>query len=242
MKNQTGSLFIVATPIGNLEDITLRAIRILKEVDLILCENAKNSYRLLQHLEIKTPSKTLFAGQENSYKWILDDLREGKNFAYISDAGTPGVSDPGAGLVRFARKEGIFAIPIPGPSALAAILSVSGFQTNPTFFLGFLSEKINRKKLELEEYISKEGLIVFYESVYKIKATLEIIKDIFPGTEVLVGRELTKAHEEIILYKAEEITPENIYPKGEFVVLINNYRKKIAKENASSTDTVYRER
>ena len=113
---------------------------------------------------------------------------------------------------------------------------------NPTFFLGFLSEKPNRKKLELEEYVEKEGLIVFYESVYKVKATIEIVRELFPGTEVLVGREITKAHEEIKLYKSEEITQENIYPKGEFVILINNYKKKIAKEKASSTDTLYRER
>ena len=199
---QTGSLYLVATPIGNLEDITLRTIRILKEVDQILCENSKNSYKLLQNYEIKTPSKTLFSGQANSFKWIVDEMKSGKSFAYISDAGTPGISDPGAGLVRSVRKEGFPIIPIPGPSALGAILSVSGFQTNPTFFLGFLSEK----------------------------------------PEVLVGRELTKAHEEIKLYKTEEINPESIYPKGEFVVLINNYVKKIAKEKSSSTDMIYRER
>ncbi len=229
----TGSLYLVATPIGNLEDITLRAIRILKEVDQILCENSKNSYKLLKNFEIGTPAKTLYAGQENSFKWIVEEIKNGKSFAYISDAGTPGISDPGAGLVRAARKEGLSIIPIPGPSALSAILSVSGFQANPTFFLGFLSEKPNRKKAELEEYVGKEGLIVFYESVYKIKTALGIVKELFPGSEVLVGRELTKAHEEIKLYKSEEIDPEKIYPKGEFVVLINNYTKKIAKENVS---------
>ncbi len=233
-----GSLYLVATPIGNLEDITLRAIRILKEVDQILCENSKNSYRLLQNFEIKTPSKTLFSGQENSFKWIVDEMKNGRSFAYISDAGTPGISDPGAGLVRAVRKEGLPIIPIPGPSALAAILSVSGFQVNPTFFLGFLSEKPNRKKNELEEYVNKEGLIVFYESVYKIKTALTIVKELFPKSEVLIGRELTKAHEEIKLYKSIDINPESIYTKGEFVVLINNYTKKIAKENASSTDRV----
>lgn len=239
---QTGSLYLVATPIGNLEDITLRAIRILREVDQILCENSKNSYKLLQNYEIKTPSKTLFSGQANSFKWIVDEMKSGKSFAYISDAGTPGISDPGAGLVRSVRKEGLAIIPIPGPSALGAILSVSGFQTNPTFFLGFLSEKPVRKKAELEEFVNKEGLIVFYESVYKIKTSLAIVKEIFPGAEVLVGRELTKAHEEIKLYRSEEINPESIYPKGEFVVLINNYVKKIAKEKSSSTDMIYRER
>ena len=125
---------MVATPIGNLEDMTFRAVRILKEVDLILCENAKNSYKLFQHYEIKTPSKTLFSGQEKSFTWIIEDIKAGKNFAYISDAGTPGISDPGGGLVRLARKMGISIVPIPGSSALSSILSVSGFQVNPTFF------------------------------------------------------------------------------------------------------------
>lgn len=238
MNPSYGSLYMVATPIGNLEDMTFRAVRILKEVDLILCENAKNSYKLFQHYEIKTPSKTLFSGQEKSFSWIIEDIKGGKNFAYISDAGTPGISDPGGGLVRLARKMGIKIMPIPGPSALSGILSVSGFQVNPTYFLGFLSEKPSRKKTELEEYVGKEGLIVFYESVYKIKTALGIVKELFPGAEVLIGRELTKTHEEIKLYKSEEINPENIYPKGEFVVLINNYVKKIAKENTSSTDRV----
>lgn len=221
---------MVATPIGNMEDITFRAIRILKEVDLILCENSKNSYKLLQKYEIKTLAKTLYPGDENSFKWILDEMKSGKSFAYISDAGTPGISDPGSGLVRVTRKEGIRVIPIPGPSALATILSVSGSQVNPTYFLGFLSEKINRKRNELEEYVSKEGLIVLYESVYKIKKTLAIIKELFPGSETLVGRELTKLHEELILYKSNELPIDNINEKGEFVILINNYVKKIAKE------------
>lgn len=238
MHSQSGTLYMVATPIGNLEDMTFRAVRILKEVDLILCENSKNSYKLLQHYEIKTPSKTLFSGQEKSFSWIIEDIKAGKNYAYISDAGTPGISDPGAGLVRLARKSGLNVVPIPGSSALSSILSVSGFQVNPTFFLGFLSEKPSRKKTELEEYVGKEGLIVFYESVYKIKTALNIVKEIFPGTEVLVGRELTKSHEEIKLYKSEEIDSEKLYLKGEFVVLINNYVKKIAKENASSTDRI----
>lgn len=237
-----GSLYIVATPIGNLEDITLRAIRILQEVDFILCENSKNSYKLLQHFEINTPYKTLFSGQENSFKWILHDLIGGKNFAYISDAGTPGISDPGAGLVRHIRKEGIKIIPIPGPSALSTILSICGFQTNPTFFLGFLSEKASRKKAELEKYREKEGLIVLYESVYKIKITLTIVKEIFFGAEILIGRELTKTHEEIKLYKIEELELKDVHLKGEFVILINNYIKKIAKENVSPTDKQYIER
>lgn len=230
-------LYIVATPIGNLDDITLRAIQILNQVDLILCENSKNSQKLIQHHQIKTPFKTLFTNTDSAYDWILKDLEQGKKIAYISDAGTPGVSDPGAGLVRAVRKARIKIIPIPGPSALTTILSICGYQTNPTYFLGFLSEKPNKKRNELEEFKDKDCVIVFYESVYKIKTTIEIIRELFPDSETIIGRELTKLHEEIKVYKTKDINTNDLVLKGEFVVLINNYRKKIAKEKTFSTDT-----
>ncbi|HMV43060.1 MAG TPA: 16S rRNA (cytidine(1402)-2'-O)-methyltransferase [Leptospiraceae bacterium] len=235
MKN--GSLYIVGTPIGNLEDITLRAIKTLNQVDLILCENAKNSQKLLNHHQIKTPYKTLFTNTDSAYDWIIEDLKSGKEMAYISDAGTPGVSDPGAGLVRSVRKAGISIVPIPGASALTSMLSISGYQTNPTYFLGFLSEKPNKKRTELAEYTEKDCVIVFYESVYKIKTTLSILQELFPDSEILIGRELTKIHEEILLYKPEDLPIESITLKGEFVLLINNHRKKIAKEKIILTDT-----
>lgn len=231
-----GNLYIVATPIGNLEDISFRAIRILKEVDLILCENKKNSARLLSHYEIKTSTQTLFQAEDEKLSWIPDLIIEGKNLAYISDAGTPGLSDPGANLVRICRKKEISVIPIPGASALATMISISGFQANPSFFLGFLSEKKNRKRNELIEYKDLEGVIIIYESVYKLKDTLEIISEVFPESEVLIGRELTKIHEEFILCKSSEIKNLKLIEKGEFVVLINNHLKKIAKANKNSSD------
>lgn len=231
-----GKLYIVATPIGNLEDMSFRAVRILKEVDLILCENKKNSQRLLSHYEIKTLSQTLFQSQEDKLDWIWELLLSGKNLAYISDAGTPGLSDPGANLIRLCRKKEISFVPIPGASAFATLISVSGFQANPSFFLGFLSEKKNRKRNELLEYKDLQGIFVIYESVYKLKDTLEIISEIFPESEILIGRELTKIHEEFILCKSSELNKLKFTEKGEFVVLINNHLKKIAKANKESSD------
>jgi 16S rRNA (cytidine1402-2'-O)-methyltransferase len=232
-----GILYLVATPIGNLEDITHRAVRILKEVDLILCENKKNSARLLSHYDIKTSAQTLFNAEESKLEWIPDLLLSGKNLAYISDAGTPGLSDPGANLIRLCRRKEISTIPIPGVSAFASIISVCGFQANPSFFLGFLSEKKIRKKNELTEYKDLEGVFVIYESVYKIMDTLEIISEVFPESEVLIGRELTKIHEEFIFFLAKDYLKQKVTLKGEFVVLINNHLKKIAKAKVYSADS-----
>lgn len=230
MQPMKGKLFVVATPIGNLEDITLRAIQTLKEVDLILCENEKNSRNLLHHYRITTQITTFRKlSKEEDYDWIFRFLESGKNLAFISDAGTPGISDPGSTLVRMIRKRGFSIVPIPGASSLSAMLSVAGYQTNPTIFLGFLSPKKNQKEQELKKWSSEESLLVLFESVHKIDTTLEIIQKFFPNAEVLIGRELTKLHEEILLWKPSEKIPQFI-KKGEFVILINNHLKKIAKE------------
>ena len=236
-----GKLYIVATPIGNLNDITFRAVETLKNVDLILCENKSVSARILNHFSIQTPLQTLFQTQENKLDWITEKIKQGKSIAYISDAGTPGLSDPGANIVRICRKESIPIVPIPGVSALATILSVSGMQANPTLFLGFLSEKKNRKRKELEEYKNLEAVLVIYESVYKLPDTLSAIHEIYPESEVLIGRELTKLHEELILVKSTEIPSLKFVQKGEFVILINNHLKKIAKADRQPTDIDYRE-
>lgn len=232
----SGILYIVGTPIGNLEDMTYRAVRTLNEVNYILAENSKNSRKLLSHYNIQTQIQTLYSGEEKEADWVIKKLKQGEDIAYISDAGTPGISDPGGNLVRLARKNEIKVVPIPGPSALSAILSISGAQVNPTFFLGFLSEKPIRKEKELEEYKDKEALIVFFESVYKIRNTLEIVKRLFPGAEVLVGRELTKSYENIHFSPVETLNTAQITEKGEFVVLINNHTKKIAKETGKPSD------
>ncbi len=231
-----GKLFIVATPIGNLSDITFRAIECLKTSDLILCENSRNSQKLLSYYEIQTPSQDLHKVKNFlHYNWIINILESGKNISYISDAGTPGISDPGAALVRHVRQKGIIVVPIPGASALSSILSVAGAKTNPTHFLGFLSEKAHKKELELQQYVTQECLVVFYESVHKIEKTLLLVRKLFPEAEIVIGRELTKLHEEIIVWYPNQEFP-NFEKRGEFVILINNYFKKIAKEEKFTTD------
>jgi 16S rRNA (cytidine1402-2'-O)-methyltransferase len=225
-----GKLYIIATPIGNLEDITLRAIRILKESDLILCENSKNSSRLLENYQIETNRMSYFPGKtESDFQWIFQKLERGESLVYISDAGTPGISDPGSQLVRQVRKAGYSVIPIPGPSAFVSLLSVSGIQSHPSHFLGFLPEKKTQRKKALEVYKDSECAILYYESVHRIKESLEITRSIFIDAEILIGRELTKIHEEIIVWKPHTHPPVFL-EKGEFVVLINNHVKKIAKE------------
>jgi 16S rRNA (cytidine1402-2'-O)-methyltransferase len=237
-----GKFYVVATPLGNTGDITLRALEILKSSEEILCENAKNTIPLLRNLGIETRARTLFRfssgsghSEEEFYASLLDGIQSGKSYALVSDAGTPGVSDPGSQVVRFLRTKGISAIPIPGPSALSAILSVSGFQANPTLFLGFLSEKKGKKTSQLREASACDGLIVFYESVHKMPVTLEILEEVFPNQEILIGRELTKIHEELIYYEKSSLWRENPPTwKGEFTVLVNNHKKFSLKQSRES--------
>ncbi len=231
-----GKLFVVATPIGNLEDITFRAVKVLNEVDLILCENEKNSHTLLHHYGIHTQLTNLRRlSKKEDYHWIFQLLDLGKNLAFISDAGTPGISDPGSNLVRVLRKKGYTIVPIPGASSLSAILSISGYQTNPTIFLGFLSPKKNQKEQELKKWALEEALLVIFESIHKLDTTLEMIQKFFPNSEVLIGRELTKFYEEIFIWKPTQEIPKFV-KKGEFVILINNHLKKIAKEGRIFSD------
>ena len=231
-----GLLQIIATPIGNLQDISLRAIEAMKSSDLILCENPKHSRRLLDTHLITVRTAPLFSSvREEGFEWIMDILREGGVVSYISDAGTPGISDPGSRLVRRVREDGIQITPIPGPSALSAMLSISGCQVNPCIFLGFLSEKKGKKQRELEQFKEIECVLVFYESVHRIRASLQLVREIYPNDEIMIGRELTKSFEEIILWKPGELLP-NFIEKGEFVVLINNRSKKMTKAISDSSD------
>jgi 16S rRNA (cytidine1402-2'-O)-methyltransferase len=232
-----GCLYVVSLPIGNSEDITFRAVRILKEVDLILTESTKPK-SFFHTLEIHTPIKPLYKVADFShYDWILTEFREGKNFALVSDAGTPGISDPGSSLIRYLRSKGKKIVPIPGPSALSTILSVCGFQANPATFLGFLSEKKSKKRKQLREIMSTPCVIVFFESVYKLQDTWEALEEIFPDKEILVGRELTKTHEELVYFpNPKAILSHPPLAKGEFVVLINNTDKKSSSGKEQSTE------
>ena len=221
------NFYILGTPIGNLEDISLRALRILGEVDYILSEDTRTTVRLLQKYKIQTKLKSYRQHQKNlDLMWLLNNLSKGKNIAFTSEAGTPNVSDPGADPVRLIREKNIAnIIPIPGPSALATVLSVSGWQTNPSLFLGFLSPRRGKRKKRLEEVNLFEGIIILYESVHRVYKLLENIKLIIQNRDVLIAREMTKMYEEFLFLEAknQETWLEDfsqLKQKGEFTILL----------------------
>ena len=222
----TGTLFIVATPIGNLDDITFRAVEILKSVDIILAENTRHSKKLLQHLNITKPIRAFHEHNEREKtKAIIDELHSGKSIALISDAGTPLISDPGYFLVVQAKKEVLRVVPIPGASALITALSASGLASDSFTFLGFLpSKQIARIKL-LKTLLNQTKTSIFYESPKRILATLTDMHAIFGDSrEVCLAKELTKVFETIqtdsIPNLINYLTADENNQKGEFVILI----------------------
>ena len=222
----TGTLFIVATPIGNLNDITFRAVEILKSVDIILAENTRHSKKLLQHLNITKPIRAFHEHNEREKtKAIIDELHSGKSIALISDAGTPLISDPGYFLVVQAKKEGLRVVPIPGASALITALSASGLASDSFTFLGFLpSKQIARIKL-LKTLLNQTKTSIFYESPKRILATLTDMHAIFGDSrEVCLAKELTEVFETIqtdsIPNLINYLTADENNQKGEFVILI----------------------
>jgi len=217
-------LYIVATPIGNLEDITLRALRVLKDVDVILCEDTRHTKRLLERYSIGKPMMSYHHHSKlEKMKEIARMLNEGKNLALVSDAGTPGISDPGNLLIRYLIDNDINVniMPIPGPSGLAAAISVSGFPTDKFVFLGFVPNKKGRKTF-FENLKSEERTTVFYESPYRIEKALKSLSDNVPNRHIAVCRELTKVFETIYRGTPEEVkkkmTPNEV--KGEFIVIV----------------------
>jgi len=220
-----GKLYIVATPIGNLGDITLRALETLKSVDYILCEDTRVTKNLLEHFQI---SKSLISYHHHSdakkIKEIIGLLEEGKNLALVTDAGTPGISDPGNLLIAEIIKHQPEAdiIPIPGPSALISALSISGFPTDKFLFLGFPPHKNKRQKF-FKEVAVAEHTVVFYESGHRILKCLQELKEILePNRQIVVCRELTKKFETIYRGTASSIVEQMKDERGEFVVIINS--------------------
>jgi len=216
-------LYIVSTPIGNLNDITFRAIEILKKVDLILCEDTRETLKLLNHYDIKNHLLSYY--KDNEYKRIgkvIEMLKEGKEIALVCDRGTPGISDASFLLVREAYKNNIKVIPIPGPSSLTSAISVSALPSSQFTFYGFLPKGENKKRKLMESLIEREETLIFFESVHRINETLKIIKDVFQNREMTVCRELTKKFEEIKYGSVEEVVGYFLSKKnkGEFVILI----------------------
>ncbi len=221
-----GKLFLVATPIGNLDDITLRALKVLKEVDLIAAEDTRHTLGLLNHFEISKPLISYYRETEKKKSPILiEKLIEGKNIAIVSDAGTPGISDPGEEIIKQAILNNIEIIPIPGCVAFVNALICSGFDTKEFEFIGFLSSNNKEKKDKLEEIKFDTRTIIFYEAPHKMKSTLETMLEILGDREIVLARELTKIHEEFIRGKISTILEQIVEFKGEFVIILKGNDK-----------------
>ena len=228
----SGKLYIVATPIGNLEDITLRALRILKEVDLIAAEDTRQTLKLLNHFEIAKPLISYHRHNEEIKSEILiEKIKNGENIALVSDAGTPGICDPGEEIIKKAIDESIEVIPIPGACAMINALIASGISTSEFNFLGFLPLNKKLRKNKLEEIKKSEKTIIIYEAPHKMKSTLEDLKNILENRKIVLARELTKIHEEFIRKNIDEILNEIDNLKGEMILIIEGAPKSEQKEN-----------
>ncbi|MGA2775302.1 MAG: 16S rRNA (cytidine(1402)-2'-O)-methyltransferase [Candidatus Omnitrophota bacterium] len=216
-------LYIVATPIGNLKDISYRAVEVLNAVSLIACEDTRHSKILLQHYGIKTSTTSFF--QHNRFtkgEYLINFLKNGKDIALISDAGMPGILDPGYNLINLAIENNIPVTVIPGPTAFVNALVLSGKSAHRFIFEGFLPNKKISRKNRLKELAALKCTIIFYESCHRILSFLEDVQEVFPSKEVFIARELTKRFEEVLRGKPSEIIQrfQNTVPKGEFVVII----------------------
>lgn len=217
-----GKLYVVATPIGNLEDITLRAINTLKTVDIIIAEDTRHSLKLLNHLEITKPLISYHRhNEEEKTDGILNKIEEGNNIALISDAGTPVISDPGEIIVKKALERGIEVIPIPGACAIITALMAAGVNTKNFTFYGFLSINKKIRNKELEQIKNNKNTIILYEAPHKIINTLKDLEKYVGDRMIVLARELTKIHEEFIRGSIKEIQEKLLNPKGEYVIIIN---------------------
>ncbi|MBN1547302.1 MAG: 16S rRNA (cytidine(1402)-2'-O)-methyltransferase [Syntrophaceae bacterium] len=229
---ETGKLYVVATPIGNLEDITLRAIRILKEVTLIAAEDTRRTRILLQHYNIKTPLTSLYEQNESTKSpALVARIKAGQSIACVTDAGTPGISDPGYRFVQLAIAEGINVVAIPGVSALITALCVSGLPMDHFVFQGFLPDGKGKKKAALQSLRDDHRTQIFYESPNRLIATLKAIREILGNRFVVVARELTKVYEEVVRGDVEEVLWSFAEKKvrGEITLIVagNNAVEKI---------------
>lgn len=218
-----GTLYIVSTPIGNLEDITLRALKILKEVDVVAAEDTRHSLKLLNHYGISKPLISYWGEKEKvKSEEILERMESGQSVALISDAGTPGISDPGAVLIRRAIEEGFLIISVPGPSAMTAALSVAGLPTGEFTFIGFLPAKRSQRQKVLKDLSLEKRTIVFYEAPHRVLETLSDMKEIFGERKAALVKEISKIHEEVLRGTISEILSrlEKTTIAGEYVIVL----------------------
>jgi 16S rRNA (cytidine1402-2'-O)-methyltransferase len=224
---KTGTLYIVATPIGNLEDITLRALRILKEVDCIAAEDTRHTLKLLNHYEITKPLISYHRhNEENKSAILYEKLQKGENIALVSDAGTPGICDPGEVMIQKCIEDDINVVPIPGACAMINALICSGLSTEEFLFLGFLPlhKKLRKEKIEMIQ--KSNQTIILYEAPHKLKTTLQELAPILEKRKMVLAKEITKIHEEFIRGTAEELLTSIEQIKGEFVLLIEGSQEK----------------
>ena len=218
-----GTLYLVATPIGNREDITLRALRVLRECDVVAAEDTRHSGQLLKHFGISKPLLSYFQFNEaKRSEEIIERLRRGEKVALVTDAGSPGISDPGERVVRAAIAAGLRVEPVPGACALVAALTASGLPTDEFHFIGFLPHKSGQRRTKLESLKTISGTLVFYESPYRIEKLLVELSEIFPERDVVLAREITKKFEEFLCGKPGELLAmaKKRSFKGEFVVMV----------------------
>ena len=218
-----GTLYLVATPIGNLEDITLRALRVLRECDVVAAEDTRRTGQLLRHFEISKPLLSYFQFNEaRRSEEIIERLRQGGKVALVTDAGSPGISDPGERVVRAALGAGLRVESVPGACALVAALTASGLPTDEFHFIGFLPHKSGQRRTRLESLKTVAGALVIYESPYRIEKLLDELNEVFPDRPVVLARELTKKFEEFLRGTPAELlaVARQRSLKGEFVVLV----------------------
>jgi 16S rRNA (cytidine1402-2'-O)-methyltransferase len=229
LPSRAGTLHVVATPLGNLEDLTLRALRVLREASLVACEDTRRTGVLLRAHGISTPTTSYF---EHNERWkgerILDALRSGRDVALVSDAGTPGISDPGYRLVRDARAEGLPVVPVPGPSAAIAALSVSGLPTDRFLFVGFLPPRTGERRRTLEELAGERATLVLYESPVRVLRALDDLVEVLGDRDAFLCREATKIHEEYLrapLSRLREALASREPVRGELVLVVAGARQ-----------------
>lgn len=231
-----GELYLCATPIGNLEDITLRALRVLKEVDLIAAEDTRQTKKLCSHYDITTPLTSYHEhNKQQKGQYLIEQLREGKNIAVVTDAGMPGISDPGYDLVTLAVEAGIKVVPLPGAVAAVSALVVSGLPTEQFVFLGFLPRAGKKRKNELLSLMAEERTMIFYEAPHRLRKTLEDLLHALGNRQVVIGRELTKKYEEF--WRGELASALDYFqePKGEITIVLAGNENSQPKETFSGS-------
>jgi len=239
MSRKTGTLYVVATPIGNLEDITFRALRILREVDLVAAEDTRQTAKLLQHYGIR---KFLVSYHEHNERRrtgeLMAQLRAGRSVALVSDAGTPGISDPGYELIRACVEEGIPVVPVPGPSAVLAALAASGLATDRFLFAGFIPRKSSDRRRFFEELKEERGTLILFESPERILESLRDLRAVVGDRRVAVCRELTKLHEEVFRGRISEALAhlEAHPPRGEITLVVEGASPESAEDEKTDED------